>query len=87
MNNYQEAIERHLASLDFGEYILYFREDAGLTQAELAAQIGRCRKTISRFELRQSIPKNGDIDRLAAALHLPKDDLKNKCRLARMRRQ
>lgn len=51
------------------------REDAGLTQLELAELIGRDNRTIHRWEYAYRIPSLEDLLLLAAALDTPLADL------------
>ncbi len=59
----------------FGNYILALRNAAGLTQAELAAELGVTNKAVSKWEVGRAKPGTETIRRLAALFHVSADEL------------
>jgi transcriptional regulator with XRE-family HTH domain len=58
-----------MATPTFGQRLRMIRERRGLTQADLAAQVGRSRQTICHFETgRSSDIRNSDLHKLAEVL-------------------
>lgn len=51
------------------------RESAGLTQGELAAELGVKRSAVSMWEIGKSRPRTEDLPKLAETLHCSIDDL------------
>ena len=47
---YREAFERSLHQIDLALLVREMREDAGLTQSELAAKVGTTQSVIARLE-------------------------------------
>ncbi len=52
----------------FGEKLKELREQAGLSQAELAEKAGTAQKTISFWEMDKREPSAGNVQKLCAAL-------------------
>ncbi len=52
----------------YGAKLRQFREDAGLTQEQLAAAIGATWMTIHRYETDQRLPRWDDVLRIATEL-------------------
>lgn len=78
------VLKNYESNLNYGDYIRYYREDiAELTQQELAQRLDLCRKTISRYELCQTMPKRRTIKQIANVLQLDGDTLWRKCVEAR----
>lgn len=59
----------------FGANLKALRKKAGLTQEELADRLGVANKTISNWELGNSIPTVDDVKKLADALHVSEQQL------------
>lgn len=51
--------------------IEYYRKQRGLTQAQVAAELGTTEARMSRIELGQEIPTAGEVDKLVALLETP----------------
>ena len=66
MNDYQ-----------FGNYIYTLRTRAGLSQSELAAEIGVSNKAVSKWEVGKAKPSIEAIRKLANLFQLSVDDLLN----------
>ena len=52
-----------------------WRLNAGLTQKELAKQMGKSNKTISKWEKGESFPTSKDIDKLCEILKVSYDNI------------
>ena len=77
-----------MESVKFGEKIKAARKAAGLTQTELAAQVGVTMRTIQLYEANDRQPKNaGVMLKLAKALSVPLDYFMSKEELEHMREQ
>ena len=59
----------------FGNDLLKLRTDAGLSQAELAAQLGVTNKAVSKWEVGKAKPSTETIRKIAALFHVNVDDL------------
>jgi len=62
----------------FGNYILELRKRSGLSQAELAAEIGVTNKAVSKWEVGRAKPGTEAIRNLAAFFHISVDELLRK---------
>ena len=62
----------------FGNYIYELRSKAGLSQSELAAEIGVTNKAVSKWEMGKAKPSVETIRKLAALFHISVDDLLKK---------
>ena len=69
------ALEAHDEQPDFGEVIRSLRQEAGLSQAGLAAAAGIHLRQIHRYESGEQQPALGVAQRLAAALGVTLDEL------------
>jgi HTH-type transcriptional regulator/antitoxin HipB len=58
------------AAFELAECVRHARQRVGLTQAELAAQIGSTQPALARLEAGGSTPSFGTLRRIAAALGL-----------------
>ena len=77
-----------MESVKFGEKIKAARKAAGLTQTELASQVGVTMRTIQLYEANDRQPKNaGVMLKLAKALSVPLDYFMSKEELEHMREQ
>lgn len=70
--SHDEALD---APESFGERVARLRKSAGLTQADLAAQMGVSMTSVCYWEQDRSRPKRARIDALADALDVPPGDL------------
>lgn len=61
--------------MTLGESIYYYRKRAGLSQEELAHQVGVSRQAVSRWELGEASPEAGKLLPLAEALGITTDQL------------
>lgn len=61
--------------VDFGTRLKELRLDAGLTQKQLAAQIGITKSVISFYELRERAPSPETLIKLASVFHVSTDYL------------
>lgn len=61
--------------MSFGEQVKHFREMRGLTQEQLAYEIGVAKTTITGYEKGNRQPDVEKIKRLASALHVSGDEL------------
>lgn len=61
--------------MDFGGTLKALRKAAGLTQAQLAAQIGVTKSVISFYELQERAPSPDVLVKCAAIFHVPTDYL------------
>lgn len=61
--------------MNFGKTLKKLRLDAGLTQKQLAAQIGVTKSVISFYELQERIPSPAILVKLAAVFHVNTDYL------------
>jgi CYTH domain-containing protein/transcriptional regulator with XRE-family HTH domain len=59
----------------FGNFILKLRTEAGLSQAELAAEIGVTNKAVSKWEVGRSKPSMNTVRKIAALFHISLDEL------------
>ena len=59
----------------FGNYIFELRSRAGLTQSELAAEVGVTNKAVSKWEVGKAKPGVETIRKLAALFHVSVDEL------------
>lgn len=62
----------------FGNYIYELRSRAGLSQSELAAEIGVTNKAVSKWEMGKAKPSVETIRKLASLFHVSVDDLLKK---------
>ena len=62
----------------FGNYILELRNRAGLSQSELAAEVGVTNKAVSKWEVGKAKPSVETIRKLAALFQVSVDDLLKK---------
>ena len=62
----------------FGNYILELRSRAGLSQSELAAEVGVTNKAVSKWEVGKAKPSVETIRKLAALFQVSVDDLLKK---------
>lgn len=62
----------------FGNYIFELRSRAGLSQSELASQIGVTNKAVSKWEVGKAKPSVEAIRKLAVLFHVSVDDLLKK---------
>lgn len=62
----------------FGNYIYELRRKAGLSQSELAAEIGVTNKAVSKWEVCKAKPSVETIRKLASLFHVSVDDLLKK---------
>lgn len=62
----------------FGNYIYELRSKAGLSQSELAAEIGVTNKAVSKWEMGKAKPSVETIRKLASLFHVSVDDLLKK---------
>ena len=60
---------------EIGRRITYFREDVGLTRAELAEQLGADEELVEAWEEGKVITYASDIDRLCHVLDIQPNDL------------
>ena len=67
-----------MADYKFGNYIYELRSKAGLSQSELAAEIGVTNKAVSKWEMGKAKPSVETIRKLAALFHISVDDLLKK---------
>ena len=58
-----------------GRRIAYFREEVGLTRAELAEQVGTDEEVVEMWEEAKLITYGTDIDRLCRVLDIQPNDL------------
>ena len=63
---------------DFGNYIYELRSQAGLSQAELASQIGVTNKAVSKWEVGKAKPGVETVRKLAALFQVSVDELLKK---------
>ena len=63
---------------EFGKYILELRNKAGLSQSELAAEVGVTNKAVSKWETGAAKPGIETARKLAALFHVSIDDLLKK---------
>ena len=61
--------------MDFGKQLKKLRKEAGLTQKQLASQIGVTKSVISFYELQERIPSPEVLVRLSAVFHVSTDYL------------
>ena len=61
--------------MNFGNTLKRLRLDAGLTQKQLAMQIGVTKSVISFYELQERIPSPAILVKLAAVFHVSTDYL------------
>lgn len=61
--------------MDFGRQLKKLRQEAGLTQKQLASQIGVTKSVISFYELQERIPSPEVLVKLAAVFHVSTDYL------------
>lgn len=61
--------------MDFGVKLKKLRTNAGLTQKQLAAQIGVTKSVISFYELQERTPSPAVLIKLAAVFHVSTDYL------------
>ncbi len=61
--------------MNFGKTLKKLRHEAGLTQKQLAAQIGVTKSVISFYELQERIPSPAILVKLAAVFHVSTDYL------------
>lgn len=61
--------------MDFGKQLKKLRLEAGLTQKQLASQIGVTKSVISFYELQERIPSPEVLVKLAAVFHVSTDYL------------
>ncbi len=59
------------SSLTFGEQLRKARQDSGLTQDELADQLGVSRQMVGRYETQDGEPSIGVLARAGATLGIP----------------
>lgn len=59
----------------FGNKLKELRERAGLTQKQLAAQMGMAACTISQYENQERIPSPSSVIKMSAVLHVSTDYL------------
>lgn len=64
-----------MESMNFGKVLKELRLKAGLTQKELAAQIGITKSVISFYELQERTPSPAILVKLAAVFHVSTDYL------------
>lgn len=64
-----------MESINFGKILKELRLKAGLTQKELAAQIGITKSVISFYELQERVPSPAVLVKLAATFHVSTDYL------------
>ena len=62
----------------FGNYIFELRSRAGLSQSELAAEVGVTNKAVSKWEVGKAKPSIDMIRKLAALFHISVDELLNR---------
>lgn len=62
----------------FGNYIFELRSRAGLSQSELAAEVGVTNKAVSKWEVGKAKPSVDMIRKLAALFHISVDELLNR---------
>ena len=67
-----------MADYKFGNYIYELRSKAGISQSELAAEIGVTNKAVSKWEMGKAKPSVETIRKLAALFHISVDDLLKK---------
>ena len=67
-----------MADYKFGNYIYELRSKAGLSQSELAAEIGVTNKAVSKWEMGKAKPSVETIRKLASLFHVSVDDLLKK---------
>lgn len=60
---------------NFGKKLRELRENAGLSQKQLAAQIGLSKATVSQYENQGRIPSPASVIKIAAVLHVSTDYL------------
>lgn len=68
-------VERGVKIVDFGTTLKELRKAAGLTQAQLAAQIGVTKSVISFYELQERAPSPDVLVKCAAIFHVTTDYL------------
>ncbi|KAI4451886.1 HTH-type transcriptional regulator ImmR [Eubacterium plexicaudatum ASF492] len=61
--------------MNFGKTLKRLRLEAGLTQKQLAAQLGVTKSVISFYELQERIPSPAILVKLAAVFHVSTDYL------------
>ncbi len=64
-----------METINFGKLLKELRLKAGLTQKQLAAQIGITKSVISFYELQERTPSPAVLVKLAAAFHVSTDYL------------
>lgn len=64
-----------MVAIDFGNKLKQLRTEAGLTQKQLAEQIGVTKSVISFYELRERTPSPDVLIRLASVFHVSADFL------------
>lgn len=68
-------VEWGVKTVDFGTTLKELRKAAGLTQAQLAAQIGVTKSVISFYELQERAPSPDVLAKCAAIFHVTTDYL------------
>ncbi|HUM84137.1 MAG TPA: helix-turn-helix transcriptional regulator [Lachnospiraceae bacterium] len=63
---------------EFGGRLRHFRQNAGMTQKELAEKSGLAVESICKYEQGRRLPKPENMKNLAAALQMPPEDLAGK---------
>ena len=61
--------------VDFGTRLKYLRKQAGLTQQQLATQLGITKSVVSFYELQERSPSPEVLIKLAAIFHVSSDSL------------
>lgn len=61
--------------MDFGTRLKHLRKQAGLTQQQLAAQLGITKSVVSFYELQERSPSPEVLIKLAAIFHVSADYL------------
>lgn len=61
--------------VDFGDRLKHLRQDAALTQQQLAERIGVTKSTVSYYELSERAPSPEMLIKLAGVFHVTTDQL------------
>lgn len=64
-----------METLNFGELLKELRSKSGLTQAQLASQMGVSKSLISFYELQERVPSPSVLIKLSAIFHVSTDYL------------